>query len=84
MKTSLKTLTTTAQVVYGPKVGSSWIYIRALGNDCYIGGSDVTDTIGLKITTNDTISLFIKRGQVLYGVSKTGSHSLIVLEPLGA
>ncbi len=84
MKTSLKTLTTTAQVVYGPKVGSNWIYIRALGNDCYIGGSDVTDEIGLKITTNDTISLFIERGEILYGISKTGSHSLVVLEPLSS
>jgi hypothetical protein len=84
MKTSLKTLTTTAQVVYGPKVGSNWIYIRALGNDCYIGGSDVSDTIGLQITNNETISLFIERGEILYGVSKTGSHSLVVLEPLSA
>jgi hypothetical protein len=84
MKSTLKTLTTTAQVVYGPKVGSNWIYIRALGNDCYIGGSDVTDTIGLKITTNETISLFIERGEILYGVSKTGSHSLVVLEPLSS
>ena len=81
MKTTLVTLTETAQVAYGPKVGSNWIYIRALGNDCYIGGSDVDDTNGLKVTTNDTISLFIERGEVLYGVSKTGAHSLIVLEP---
>ena len=81
MKTTLKTLTETAQVVYGPKVGSNWIYIRALGNDCYIGGSNVTDANGLKVTTNDTISLFIERGEILYGVSKTGAHSLIVLEP---
>ena len=81
MKSTLKTLTTTRQVVYGPKVGSNWIYIRALGNDCYIGGSNVTDANGLKVTTNDTISLFIERGEVLYGVSKTGAHSLVVLEP---
>lgn len=81
MKTTLVTLTQTPQVAYGPKVGSNWIYIRALGNDCYIGGSNVTDANGLKITTNDTISLFIERGEVLYGISKTGSHSLVVLEP---
>jgi hypothetical protein len=84
MKTTLKTLTETAQVVYGPKVGSNWIYIRALGNDCYIGGDDVTDANGLRVTTNDTISLFIERGEILYGVSKTGAHSLIVLEPSSA
>jgi hypothetical protein len=84
MKSTLKTLTTTAQVVYGPKVGSNWIYIRALGNDCYIGGSDVTDSIGLKITNNEIISLFIERGEILYGISKTGSHSLVVLEPLSS
>jgi len=81
MKTTLVTLTETAQVVYGPKVGSNWIYIRALGNDCYIGGSNVTNANGLKVTTNDTISLFLERGEILYGVSKTGSHSLVVLEP---
>jgi hypothetical protein len=84
MKTTLKTLTETAQIVYGPKVGSNWIYIRALGNDCYIGGSNVTDANGLKVTTNDTISLFIERGEILYGVSKTGLHSLVVLEPSSA
>ena len=81
MKTTLVTLTQKPQVAYGPKVGSNWIYIRALGNDCYIGGSNVSDANGLKVTTNDTISLFIERGEVLYGVSKTGAHSLAVLEP---
>ena len=81
MKTTLFTLTTTAQIVYGPKVGSNWIYIRALGNDCYVGGSNVTDADGLKITNNETISLFIERSEVLYGVSKTGAHSIVVLEP---
>ena len=81
MKTTLVTLTQTPQVAYGPKVGSNWIYIRALGNDCYIGGSNVSDANGLKVTTNDTISLFIERGEVLYGISKTGAHSLVVLQP---
>ena len=82
MKSTLYTLTETRQIVYGPKVGSNWIYIRALGNDCYIGGDNVTDSNGLKITTNETISLFLERGEILYGVSKTGAHSLVVLEPL--
>jgi hypothetical protein len=84
MKSTLKTLTTERQVIYGPKVGSNWIYIRASGNDCYIGGADVTDANGLQITNGNTISLFIERGEILYGVSKTGSHSLVVLEPLSS
>ena len=84
MKTRLVTLTETAQLAYGPKVGANWIYIRALGNDCYIGGADVTDTNGLKITTNDTLSLFVEKGEKIWGISKSGVHSLVVLEPESA
>ena len=84
MKSTLYTLSETRQVIYGPKVGSNWIYIRATGNDCYIGGADVTDSNGLNIKNGDTLSTFIERGEVLYGVSKTGAHTVTVLEPSSA
>ena len=84
MISRLITLNQTAQIVYGPKVGSNWIAIRALGNDCYVGGANVTDANGLKITTNETLNLFVERGEILYAISKTGVHSLVVLEPSSA
>jgi hypothetical protein len=84
MKSTTYTLTAERQVVYGPKVGSNWIYIRATGNDCYIGGANVTDTNGLNIKNGDTLSIFVERGQSLYGVGKTESHVITVLEPSSA
>lgn len=81
MISRLVTLTTERVVCYGPKVGSNWIAIRALGNDCYVGGADVEDLNGLKITNNETLNLFVERGEILYGVSKTGAHSIVILEP---
>lgn len=78
------TLTETRVLVYGPKIGSNWIYIRAQGNDCFIGGNDVTDLNGLKIINTETLAVFVERGEQIYGVSKSGVHSLTILEPSSA
>ena len=76
------TLSETAQLIYPAKSGSNWIYIKAEGNDCYIGGSNVTSNgNGMKIINTETLSLFVESGEDVWGVSKSGVHSVIVFRP---
>ena len=83
MITERFTLTETRQLIYPAKTGSNWIYIKAEGNDCYIGGDNVTtDGNGMKIINTETLSVFVESGEEVWAISKTGVHAVILFRPV--
>jgi hypothetical protein len=82
MKQTVYAVTTTAVKVRAAVAEQATIYLRAQGNDTYVGGSDVTTTTGLKLTNAETQQMVIPNQEELWAIVATGSHNLVVLEPL--
>ena len=82
MKQTVYAVTTTAVKVRAANAEQATIYLRPQGNDTYVGGSDVTTTTGLKLTSADIQEMVIPNQEELWAIVATGSHNLVVIEPL--
>jgi len=82
MKTTTYTVTQTpVLIVPAIQFEARTVYLDPLANDIVVGGSDVTDTTGVKLTKSVILSMIIPPNESLYAVTKTGSHPITVLEP---
>jgi hypothetical protein len=82
MKQTVYAVTTTAVKVRAANAEQATIYLRPAGNDTYVGGSDVTTTTGLKLTNAATQEMVIPNQEELWAIVATGTHNLVVIEPL--
>jgi len=82
MKQTVYAVSTTAVKVRSANAEQATIYLRCQGNDTYVGGSDVTASTGLKLTNAATQELVIPNQEELYAIVSTGTHNLVVLEPV--
>ena len=79
MKTTTYTIAQTAVKIKAAQPEPETIYLDPTAQDIYIGGADLTVDNGIKLTRSVLFDLFIRGGQELYAITKTGSHPLIVL-----
>jgi len=82
MKQTVYAVSTTAVKVRAANAEQATIYLRCQGNDTFVGGSDVTASTGLKLTNASTQELVIPNQEELYAIVSTGTHNLVVLEPV--
>jgi hypothetical protein len=82
MKQTVYAVTTTAVKVRAANAEQATIYLRPQGNDTYVGGSDVTTSTGLKLTNADIQEMVIPNQEELWAIVATGTHNLVVIEPL--
>ena len=76
--TSNKT-TTRAKVISAAVNETRTVNVQSSGNDCYVGGSDVTTSNGFKIANNTSVIIIIPPNEELWAVVATGTHSLSTL-----
>ena len=82
MKQTVYAVTTTAVKVRAANAEQATIYLRCETSDMYVGGSNVTTSTGLKLTNAATQELVIPYQEELYAIVATGTHNLVVLEPV--
>lgn len=84
MISSTVTVTSTATLlVASTPTATRQIWLEAVGNDLYIGGSNVTTSTGLTIKNGERLCFELPPLNSLYAVVNTGSHICIVLKPSG-
>ena len=82
MKQTVYAVTTTAVKVRAANAEQATIYLRPSANDIFVGGSDVTSSNGLKLTNAATQEMVIPNQEELWAIVSTGTHDLVVVEPL--
>ena len=55
------------------------VHVYPSGNDCFIGGSDVTTANGFKIQNNTTITVVVPPNEELWAVVLSGTHNVMTL-----
>jgi len=74
------TLTTTRVKVVSKAINNTrQIIVRPVGNDVYVGGSDVTTSNGLLISNNTNFTIVIPPDEELWAVVPSGTSSITVL-----
>ena len=79
MKTDVYNIAQTPVLIRAAQPEPETIYLDPTAQDIYIGGSDVTGTTGVALTKSVLTPIFIRGGQTLYAITKTGTHPLICL-----
>jgi hypothetical protein len=60
------------------------VIVRPVGNDMYVGGSDVTTANCLEISNNTNFSIVVPPGDELWAVVPSGTHSVTTLTSYAA
>ena len=55
------------------------VHVTPAGNDCYLGGDDVTTANGLKVQNNTTVIIEIPPNEELWAVVASGTHTVTTL-----
>lgn len=55
------------------------VNVRATSNDVYVGGADVTSTIGFPLRQHETIAVMIPPNEELWAITSSGTHSIATL-----
>ena len=50
------------------------VHVTPEGNDCYLGGADLTTANGLKIQNNTTVIILVPPNEELWAVVSSGTH----------
>ena len=79
MKTDVYNISTTPVLIRAAQPEPETIYLDPTAQDLYIGGSDVTDATGVALTKSVITPIYIRGGQTLYCIGKTGTNPIIVL-----
>jgi len=80
MISTTTTLTTTRVKVVSKAINNTrQIIVRPVGNDVYVGGSDVDTGNGLLISNNTNFTIVIPPDEELWAVVPSGTHSITVL-----
>lgn len=80
MKTTVYQISQTAVLIKPSLNEPQTIYLQPEAQDIYIGGSNVSSSIGLKLEKSVLTPIFINSYQTLYAICATGTHPIIVLE----
>jgi hypothetical protein len=78
VKSGNVTVTTTATTILAAHPSTRRIALHAKGT-LYLGGSDVTTTIGYKMDNGDKVELEIYANDVLYGITSASTSDITVL-----
>jgi hypothetical protein len=74
------TITTTRAKVISAAVNETrTVSVQAIGNDCYVGGSDVTTSNGFKLLNNAVTTLVVPPNEELWAIVATGTHTFYSL-----
>lgn len=76
--------TTRVKIVSAAVNSTRTVIVRPVGNDLYIGGSDVTTANGLQISKDTNFSIVVPPGDELWAVVPTGTHSVTTLTSYAA
>jgi hypothetical protein len=80
MIATTSTISTTRAKVISAAVNETRTFtVQAIGNDCYVGGSDVTTANGFKFLNNAVITLVVPPNEELWAVVATGTHTFYTL-----
>ena len=80
MKAFKVSVTTTATLIVAADIEKRTIYLHNdSGGSIYLGGSDVTTTVGYHFKNQETLALDIPQGETLYGITATNTHDISVL-----
>jgi len=66
-------------VVGGSRRNAKQVVIAGASATVFVGGSDVTSTAGLPVTTTTILTLDLQSGDDLYAIASTGSPTVNVL-----
>lgn len=55
------------------------VHVYPSGNDCFVGGADVTIANGFKIQNNTTITVVVPPNTELWAVVSSGTHNVMTL-----
>jgi len=55
------------------------VHVTPDGNDCYLGGADLTTANGLKIQNNTTVIVTVPPNEELWAVVGSGTHAVTTL-----
>ena len=80
MKTTKFNLTTTAVIVCPAEPFTRQSTLHTSSGSSYVGGSDVSSTVGVHIPNGNTLQLTIPANEALYAASNSTS-TLVVLDP---
>jgi hypothetical protein len=84
MISSSITVTTTPTLLVAETANATrYVYLEPKGNDVHVGGSNVTSTTGLTITNGSQFEFVLPPQNSLYGVTTSGTHTMIILQPSG-
>jgi hypothetical protein len=76
--------TTRVKIVSAAVNSTRTVIVRPVGNDVYVGGSDVTTANGLQISKDTNFSIVVPPGDELWAVVPTGTHSVTTLTSYAA
>lgn len=73
-------VTTTAIKIVSKAINETReVHVYPSGNDCFVGGSDVTTANGFKIQNNTTITVVVPPNEELWAVVSSGTHNVMTL-----
>ena len=82
MKTTVYTVgAVTPVLIHSTSFGSQTIYIQSTTQDIHIGGDDVSTSLGLGVTKNGVLQIFMDEQEKLYAIAATGTATVKVLYP---
>lgn len=55
------------------------VHVTPSGNDCYLGGDNLTTANGLKVQNNTTVVITVPPNEELWAVVASGTHSVMTL-----
>ena len=72
---------TTPVLINTTSFGSQTIYIQSTTQDIHIGGDDVSTSLGLGVSKNGVLQIFMDEQEKLYAIAATGTATVKVLYP---
>ena len=79
ISTNTSVTTTPVKIVSKAINETRQVHIYHSGNDCFVGGSDVTTANGFKIQNNTTITVVVPPNEELWAVVQSGTHNVMTL-----
>lgn len=80
-KSAAVSVTSTATAIYTFAAENVSLLVQNLGTaDCYLGGSGVTTSIGVKLASGDSVQVAGSVGEVLYGRTTSGTADVRILK----
>lgn len=79
ISTNTSVTTTSVKIVSKAVNATRNVIVRATSNDVYVGGADVTSTIGFPLRQHETITVMIPPNEELWAITSSGTHTIATL-----